>query len=103
MKLISLNTWGGRAGMPLLKSFFEKYQDVDVFCLQEIWQTKDESLIEARDPRIVIDLLEQIASLLPDFNFFFRPQYRGIYGLATFVRKNIQIEEEGELFVLPSK
>ncbi len=99
MKLISLNTWGGRAGMPLLKSFFEKYKDADTFCLQEIWQTRDESLIEAKDPRIVTNLLEQIASALTDFNFFFRPQYRGIYGLATFVRKNIKVENEGELFV----
>ena len=99
MKLICLNTWGGRAGLPLLKNFFKKYQDADVFCLQEIWQTNDESLIEARDPRIVIDLLEQIAEELPEFKFFFRPQYRGIYGLATFVRENIQVEEEGELFV----
>jgi endonuclease/exonuclease/phosphatase family metal-dependent hydrolase len=99
MNLISLNTWGGRAGLPLLKRFFGKYQDTDIFCLQEIWQTSDPSLIEARDPRIVIDLLEQIASSLPDFQCFFRPQYRGIYGLATFVRKNISVENEGEVFV----
>lgn len=99
MKLITLNTWGGRAGWPLLKSFFEKYSDADIFCLQEIWQTDNESLIESRDARIVIDLLERIASELPEFTYFFRPQYRGIYGLATFVRKSIQVESEGELFV----
>ena len=99
MKLITLNTWGGRAGWPLLERFFKKYNDADVFCLQEIWQTEDESLIEARDPRIVINLLEHIASELNDFHYFFRPQYRGIYGLATFVRKNIQFQSEGELFV----
>lgn len=99
MKLISLNTWGGRAGLPLLKNFFKKYQDADIFCLQEIWQAKDDSLIEGKDPRIVINLLEEIASDLGDFVSFFRPQYRGIYGLATFVRKTIPVEDEGELFV----
>jgi endonuclease/exonuclease/phosphatase family metal-dependent hydrolase len=99
MKLISLNTWGARAGLPLIKGFFEKYRDADVFCLQEIWQTKDLSIIEARDPRLVPDLLEHIVSYLPEFNYFFRPQYRGIYGLATFVRKTISVENEGELFV----
>lgn len=36
---------------------------------------------------------------MPDFNYFFRPQYRGIYGLATFVRKSIHVENEGEVFV----
>jgi endonuclease/exonuclease/phosphatase family metal-dependent hydrolase len=99
MKLISLNTWGARAGLPLIKGFFEKYQGADVFCLQEIWQTKDASIIEARDPRLVPDLLEHIVSYLPDFNYFFRPQYRGIYGLATFVRKTIPVLSEDELFV----
>lgn len=99
MKLISLNTWGGRAGFPLLKTFFEKYQNADVFCLQEIWQTKDLELIETKDLPIVPDLLEQIATLLPEFNFYFRPQYRNIYGLATFVRKSILVEDEGEFFV----
>jgi endonuclease/exonuclease/phosphatase family metal-dependent hydrolase len=99
MNLISLNTWGGRAGMPLLKSFFEKYKNADVFCLQEIWQTNEASLIEGNDPRLVLNLLEQIAAILSDFNFYFRPQYRGIYGLATFVKKHIPVEDEGELFV----
>jgi len=38
MKIITLNTWGGRAGKELLLSFFEKYRDdADIFCLQEIW------------------------------------------------------------------
>lgn len=37
MKLISLNTWGGRAGKEELLAFFERYQDIDIFCLQEIW------------------------------------------------------------------
>lgn len=37
MKLITLNTWGGRAGADLLLPFFQKYsKDAEAFCLQEI-------------------------------------------------------------------
>jgi endonuclease/exonuclease/phosphatase family metal-dependent hydrolase len=99
MKLISFNTWGGRAGLAQIQNFFEKYRDADVFCLQEIWQAPEVALIEAMDPRMVTDLLEQISLCLPGFKYFFRPQYRGIYGLATFVRENIPVTNEGELFV----
>ena len=99
MKIITLNTWGARAGLKRLENFFSKYQDADVFCLQEIWQAHDENLIEARDPRLVPDLLEKVASWLPEFHHYFRPQYRGIFGLATFVRRSIEVLTEGELFV----
>jgi exonuclease III len=37
MKIISLNTWGGMAGRQPLLDFFVAHKDVDVFCLQEIW------------------------------------------------------------------
>lgn len=99
MKIITFNTWGGRAGLSGIKDFIEKHQNVDVFCLQEIWQTMDTSLIEAMDERLVTNLLAEIAASLPGCNFYFRPQYRNIYGLATFVRKEIRVIEEGELFV----
>tara|TARA_B100001179_G_C18395552_1_gene319360 strand:+ start:184 stop:423 length:240 start_codon:yes stop_codon:yes gene_type:complete len=35
MKIISLNTWCGRAGKSLY-DFFEVYKDIDIFCLQEV-------------------------------------------------------------------
>jgi exonuclease III len=45
MKIISLNTWGGRAGNEELLSFFEKYkEEIDIFCLQEIWSAPHENL-----------------------------------------------------------
>lgn len=99
MKMITFNTWGGRVGAEPIKSFFKKHQDTDVFCLQEIWQTLDRGNIEVLDERIVINLLEEIASVLPDHQIFFRPQYRNIYGLASFIKKTIKVEDEGELFV----
>jgi endonuclease/exonuclease/phosphatase family metal-dependent hydrolase len=99
MTLITLNTWGGRAGFPLLEEFFKKYRDTDVFCLQEIWQAKEMSFLETRDKNIVKDLLFKIAECLPDHRYFFRPQFQGVYGLATFVRKDITVRDEGEIFV----
>jgi hypothetical protein len=37
MKIVSLNTWAGKAGKEKLLAFFESHREVDVFCLQEIW------------------------------------------------------------------
>ncbi len=97
MELISFNTWGGRLGEPLIRDFCQKYRKTDVFCFQEIWETENLSLID--DPKVDTRLLSNISRHLPDHQFFFRPQYRGIYGLATFVHKRHIVEEEGELFV----
>lgn len=99
MKLITFNTWGGRAGPTLIKDFFDKYKKTDVFCLQEIWQLDDPKKIETWDERINPNLLHDIASYLPQHKFFFKPQYRNVYGLATFVHRDIPIKDEGEIFV----
>ncbi len=37
MNLLSLNVWGARAGLNELLGFFKEHQDVDIFCLQEVW------------------------------------------------------------------
>lgn len=99
MNLLSLNTWGARAGINPLKGFIKKHDDVDIFCFQEIWQTLDRSQIEGNHPTLVTNLLEEIISCLPHHQMFFRPQYRGIYGLATFVRHGIKVLNEGDVYV----
>ena len=38
MKIISLNTWSGRAGNEILLDFFRRNKDIDIFCLQEMWE-----------------------------------------------------------------
>ena len=38
MKLISPNTWAGRAGKESLLDFFKHRKNIDVLCLQEIWE-----------------------------------------------------------------
>jgi len=36
MKLITLNIWGGHMFNPLLE-FIQAHQDIDIFCLQEVY------------------------------------------------------------------
>jgi len=60
MKLISLNTWSGRGGNKALLDFFKRHKDVDVFCLQEVWEGGEDyapiwaSGIDPIDTKLVI-------------------------------------------------
>lgn len=96
MQLITLNLWGGRIGDQPIKDFFRKYGNAEIFCLQEVWKAEGHRL---DTPEVDARLLKKIESYLPDHLYFFRPQYRGIYGPAIFYHKSIAAENEGELFV----
>ncbi len=108
MNIVSLNTWGGLAGRELLVSFFEKYKDsVDVFCLQEIWAESHEVLIGGKKvggrnlehDKVMVDGLSLVSSILDTHTPFFRPHFGDHYGLLMFVRKDLKVVDEGELFV----
>lgn len=103
MKLISLNTWGGRGGKEMLLDFFARHKDVDVFCLQEIWSGGEEMLgVKAGGSPlegITTTLLADIGEVLSGHAVFFRPHFKDYYGLAMFVRKTLKVKEEGEVFV----
>lgn len=107
MKLISLNTWGGRGGKEGLLDFFREHQDVDIFCLQEIWNGGEEMRgVKAGGAPLVgviTTLLPDIQAVLPDHRVFFRPHFRDYYGLALFVKKDLSILEEGEVYVYEEK
>lgn len=113
MNIISLNTWGGLAGRELLVSFFEKYKDsVDVFCLQEIWAESYEDVLKSgvtiggrnlEHNKIMVDGLGLISSILKNHIPFFRPHFGDHYGLLTFVKKDLKVVAEGELFVYGEK
>lgn len=112
MNIISLNTWGGLAGRELLVSFFEKYKDsVDVFCLQEIWAEPHEVLVRGEKiggrnlehDKVMVDGLGLISSILKDHIPFFRPHFGDHYGLMIFVRKDLKVLYEGELYVYKEK
>lgn len=103
MKLISLNTWGGRGGKEGLMAFFEQHKDTDVFCLQEIWNGGHEMIgrIVGGAPLvgIVPSIYEDIGTVLHGHAPFFRPHFKNYYGLAMFVRKALPLKGDGEIFV----
>jgi endonuclease/exonuclease/phosphatase family metal-dependent hydrolase len=94
MKLITLNTWGGRQSGPLF-DFINKFsEEVDIFCFQEIFN-KDLTPTNGARP----ELFAEISQALPNFAGFFRPFADFTYGLALFARKSLMFKEEGEVFV----
>ncbi|MES2931630.1 MAG: endonuclease/exonuclease/phosphatase family protein [Patescibacteria group bacterium] len=107
MKVVSLNTWGGKAGTEGILTFLKKYGDVDVFCLQEIFNGGEEFrgmpaarfALDTFDPR----LLERIAEALPNHIYHFKPHFEEVFGLALFVRKDHAIETEGEVSIYRHK
>ncbi|MCX6790539.1 MAG: endonuclease/exonuclease/phosphatase family protein [Candidatus Kaiserbacteria bacterium] len=111
MRIISLNTWGGRGGKENLLAFFKKHADTtDIFCLQEIWAASYESLegrlvggVEISDDQIMIRGLQEISETLPNHVAFFRPHHGDHYGLLMMVSKNLTVSEEGEVFVYKHK
>lgn len=107
MKIVTLNTWGGRAGKNGLLAFFEKYkEEVDIFCLQEIWSAAYNHLDghkaggkEIDHSEIMVNGFQEISALLSEFTPHFRPHHGDHYGLLILVKKGIQVEIEGEIFV----
>ncbi len=111
MKLITLNTWGGRAGKEKLMTFFNTSKDsVGIFCLQEIWSAPHEHLEGRLAGGVVIDHkhemahgMQEISSALSNHSAYFRPHLGSDYGLMMLVNNDIDIMEEGEEFVYKHK
>lgn len=106
MRIISLNTWGGRAGKENLLEFFRTHADTDIFCLQEIWSAPYEHLeghlagnLEIDNEQIMVYGLQEISAALPNHVPLFRPHHGDHYGLLMMIRKNFVVTEEGEIFV----
>lgn len=102
MKIISLNTWGGRAGKERLLEFLkERAEDTDVFCLQEVMQS--DPYKRPKDPSKGEDLMtrgaQEISELLSGYTTFFHPHLLGSYGLMMLVKKDLVIKEQGDVFV----
>jgi exonuclease III len=109
MKLISLNTWGGRAGRENLLSFFQHTKNsIDVFCLQEIWSDdydQSEGILPGGLPidndGTMTNGLQNISEVLNGYSVYFRPHLLDHYGLASFAKS--VATEEGEVFVYREK
>lgn len=110
MKIITLNTWGGRAGKDNLLSFFENYKDIDIFCLQEVWADAYEQFDghmaggkPIKNDEIMIHGVQDISNVLKNHTGYFRPHFGDNYGLMMFVNKKYEVLAEGELFVFKEK
>src|SRR3989344_3839219 len=111
MNIISLNTWGGRAGNTVLLDFFDKYKDiVDIFCLQEMWSGLNENIngnkagmVFVNTDKIMTEGVSEIAGLLNNHYPYFRPHFMDNYGILMMVRNTIEVIEEGEEFVYKHK
>ncbi len=107
MKIIFLNTWGGRAGKAGVLAFFEKHKhDIDVFCLQEIWSSTYDELegiaagsLAIRNADIMTAGLQEISDILTDHTAYFAPHYKDHYGLLMLVKKTLKVKAMGDIFV----
>ena len=106
MRLISLNTWGGRAGKDKLLAFFESHKDMDVFCLQEIWSAPYEHLeghsaggLSIDHSNIMVYGMQEISTLLDSHTAYFKPHHLNNYGLMMLIKKDLDVISEGDVFV----
>lgn len=97
MKLITLNIWGGYLKQEIL-NFFNNYQEIDIFCLQEVYCKADKK-ISTCDLKLSLDIFTEIQDELPNHIGYFRPVVNDIYGIAMLVHKDIHIIAEGEICI----
>lgn len=97
MKIITLNTWGGRVREPFI-NFIKKHRGVDIFCFQEIYD-KAEDIMKDLYPKDCFNIFTDLKDLLMEYDGFFRPVLHGVYGIAIFIKKDLLVLEEGEIFI----
>lgn len=110
MKLVTLNTWGGKLLEPLLSFVKERADGTDIFCFQEMYSSSVKKII-ARN--MYSQLLEELSVILKDFQVYYSPHLKNrdidqdtdfelSTGLATFIRKTIKVKEWGEIDIYRS-
>lgn len=97
MQLITLNIWGGHVKKPLL-NFIDANKSVDIVCLQEVYHQADKK-VSTDDREVSLDIFSEISTLLSEHQGFFCPTVNHYYGLAIFIKKNITVLNEGEIFI----
>ncbi len=99
MKLVTLNIWGGRVGSRL-PDFFAKYNDIDIWCFQEVFNKKEGPVYvktEGFEPDN--NLQKTLSNYLNLHQDEFCPVLEKCYGIASFIHTNIKIIETGETLV----
>lgn len=95
LKLITLNIWGGHVYEPLI-AFAKAHQDIDIFCLQEVYH-QAQNKISDDGRKVHLDILNKLIAILPNHKVFFRPVVNNNYGIAMLVKKDLQVITEGEV------
>lgn len=96
MKIITLNTWGGR--IKELVDFLNKHKDVDIFCFQEVLQGGNGETSRGENKSLYEDISKILADHVGYFSEYGEDGYYGEkskdrdfkYGIACFVKKNIE-------------
>lgn len=107
MRLVSLNIWGGTVFDDVIGFIKRESDQADIFCLQEVFYShlSESELGERR-----FNIFQEIEKQLPSFSGYFSPVQDGYdyksridnhisFGLATFVRKGIQVESFEDFFI----
>lgn len=95
MKLISLNTWGGKVKDGLHDFITKQAADTDIFCFQEVFDNAHVTTLGGIDA----NLHETLTGLLPDHIGYYAPHQDNDEGLAIFVKSKIPVTEVGDVFV----
>ncbi|WP_375330975.1 endonuclease/exonuclease/phosphatase family protein [Candidatus Tisiphia endosymbiont of Oplodontha viridula] len=94
LKLISLNIWGGHIRQLLLE-FIKLHRDIDIFCLQEVYNNALHK-VSTDDNEVILNIFSEMSALLPKHNAFFTPVVGEGYGIGIFIKKEIDILSKGE-------
>lgn len=101
MKLIALNTWGGRASEEKILDFISENSDTDIFCLQEVWWGGEHMAGKTAGGlalnNVVHQLLHKMQDQLPHHVERRANLYKGFYGLVMFVRNDFKIIHSGDV------
>lgn len=91
MKIVSLNAWCGRAGAGV-HDFFRRYQDIDIFCLQEVDLDGSKfgtDVTGENPPPGDPFLFRSIQDILPSHHGFFAPILSSWWGNAIFMSEDL--------------
>ena len=86
-----------QVGNPFIE-FIKKNQDIDIFCFQEVYEGAKNKL-DSHYPNVHFDIFSELKELLPNHQAFFRPVINGIYGIALFIKQDIDVLGEGEIII----
>lgn len=100
LQLITLNAWGGRVKSIL--DFISNNKDVNFFCFQEIYNGPP-NYLEQGGLATNVNLYSDIGKTLPEHKGYFRSQYNDNFGLASFVDRQLNLENEDEIYIYREK